>query len=62
MYDWELSQYLNEKKYILTHKEYLYVCNTCPQINHVKYDAFTDDFEVWTDGGCHFRFKVYCKE
>jgi hypothetical protein len=62
MYDWELRQYLEVRGYKLSTNEYLHVCYTCPQINHVKYDAFSDDFEVWTDDRNYFRFKVYHKE
>lgn len=60
MYDWELKRFLQERQYQLESKEYLYMCNTCPQINHVKYNAFEDCFEIWTDCD-YFKFKVYHK-
>lgn len=62
MYDNELGQYLDSKGYSLSTDEYLYVCYTCPQINKVKYDAFSDYFEVWTDDKGYFRFEVFNKE
>lgn len=58
MYDWELKNYLNERNNALSSKEYLYVCDTCPQISRVKYNAFDNCFEVWTDCS-YFRFQVY---
>lgn len=58
MYDWEIQCYLKERNHIISHKEYLHICNTCPQIDHIKYNAADDCFEVWTDCN-YFKFKVY---
>ena len=38
MYDWELQNYLNQKNNRLTAEEYLHICNTCPQLRHIKYE------------------------
>ena len=62
MNDWELGQYLDNKGYSLTTGEYLHICYACPQINHIKFDAYSDYFEVWTDDGGCFKFKVFNKE
>ena len=61
MFDWEIQNYLQERNYILTNKEYVYICNTCPQINHIKYNSFADNFEIWTNLN-HFKFQVYYNE
>ena len=61
MYDWEFRNYLNERNYRLTNKEYIYLCTNCPQINHIKYNAFENNFEIWTDCN-YFKFQVYCIE
>ena len=61
MYDWEFRNFLEERNYMLTSKEYIYVCNTCPQINQIKYNSFENNFEIWTDCS-HFKFQVYYKE
>ena len=61
MYDWEISRYIDERNGVLSNKEYLYICNTCPQINHIKYNSFEDSFDIWTDYE-HFKFKVYLDE
>lgn len=59
MYDWELDDYLVSKNNIISNKEYKYICETCPQIDHVKYNAYGNYFEVWTKDGNHFMFQVY---
>ena len=59
MYDYEINQYMAERNYNLSNKEYIYICNTCPQINHVKYDAWSNRFEMWSDQGNHWSFSVY---
>lgn len=58
MYDWEIQNYLNDKNDSLSSKEYLNLCDTCPQIQRIRYVAFTDTFEIWTDEH-FFEFNVY---
>lgn len=60
MYDWELQNYLNERNNALTNDEYMYICNNCPQLNHVKYNPFENCFEAWSDYN-YFKFQVYLK-
>ena len=59
MYDYELSYYMEERNYNLSNKEYIYVCSTCPQINHIEYNAWSGMFDIWTDDGNHWTFSVY---
>ena len=61
MFDWEILNYLENKQFSISNKEYIYICYTCPQINHIKYNSFEDKFEIWTDYN-HFKFNVYCEE
>ena len=61
MYDWEIQNYLIERNDVLESKEYLHLLKTCPQIKHVKYNAFGNYFEIWTDCN-YFKFTVYCKD
>ena len=61
MYDWELEQYLSERRYKITVDEYLHVCDACPQIRQVLYDKQLDIFKVWTDNRNCFSFKIYHK-
>lgn len=61
MYDWEIQNFLAERNHRLESKEYIYLCDTCPQINHVKYNPYGNYFEVWTDSS-YFKFEVYCND
>ena len=58
MYDWELQNYLNERNNVLSNKEYIYVCNTCPQLNHIRYNSFNNYYEAWSNYN-YFKFQVY---
>ena len=58
MYDWELESFLLSKNYTLSSKEYLEICDVCPQIQRSRYNAFDDSFLIWTDEHC-FKFFVY---
>lgn len=61
MYDWEIQNYLKERNYILESNEYINILRTCSQIKHIKYNAFENCFEAWSDCN-YFKFTVYCKE
>lgn len=59
MYTWEIEKTINENNGILDSKTYLEICETSPQINRVKYEAFGDYFRIWTiDRTEEFQFKV----
>ena len=59
MYDWELTDYLRKRDGVISVNEYLYICDTCPQINHIKYDPFENMFNAWTDSGNYYAFRIY---
>ena len=59
MYDWEIHNYLQNHNYNLNQNEYSFICNTCPQLNHIKYEPFKNKFKAWSDGGEYFEFNVY---
>lgn len=58
MYNWELSTYLKQRSYKLTPTEYLHICDTCPQIRRVTYDAYTDHFTITTDDNQQYEITV----
>lgn len=58
MYSHEIKELLEYKKYLLKVEEYLLICNTSPQINRVKYNAYDDSFEIWTDDKYYWNFKL----
>ena len=58
MYSWEIKQLLEIKKYLLTVKEYFYVCDTSPQISRVYYSHGENDFNIETNNNYKFKFKV----
>lgn len=58
MYDWELFKYLSDKGNLLSDSEYSFVLDTCPRLNHVKYNPFINEFKAWSQDGNCFTFKV----
>ncbi len=58
MYDWEIIKYLQEKGGCLSNNEYSFILDTCPQLNHVKYNSYIDEFTAWSQDGNMFTFKV----
>lgn len=62
MYSWEIDQKMNEWDYNIPSYLYIDILNTSPQIHHTKYNPYGDYFEMWTDDGSYWKFKVYPKE
>ena len=60
MYSHEIKQLLELKNYLLDRKEANKILNVkdSPQINHVKYNTYDDNFEMWTSDNYYFKFKV----
>lgn len=62
MYSYEIDKIIKSQNYNIDSVTYLNICNTSPQINHVKYSAFEDYFEFWDNEGSYWKFNVYRKE
>ena len=60
MYSYEIKQLLELKNYLLDRKEANKILNIkdSPQINHVKYNTYDDNFEMWTSDNYYVKFKV----
>ena len=62
MYSVEIQKVLEENNYNIDSETYIDICQNSPQIYHVKYDAFQDNFLIETSDGYQFYFKVYPKQ
>ena len=59
MFSWEIDKILNENNFIINAETYIQIISTSPQINHIKYQAFGDYFELWTDDRYEWKFRVF---
>ena len=55
MYSYEIEKLIEEKKYLITLKEYIKILKS-PQIDHVLYK--NQQFYMWTTDGYEFKFKI----
>ena len=62
MYSVEIQKVLEENNHNIDSETYIDICQNSPQICHVKYDAFQDNFLIETTDGYQFYFKVYPKQ
>ena len=62
MYSWEIDKAMKEHNYDLPSGLYLKICKESPQIRNVTYSACGDSFDIWTDDGSHWNFKVHKEE
>ena len=61
MFSWEISQILLENNYNIDSETYLYICSTSPQLTRIKYDAWSDSFEMWDGENNYWKLNVYRK-
>ena len=59
MFQWEIDKILSENNFAINAETYIQIISTSPQINHIKYQAFGDYFEIWTDDRCEWKFRVF---
>lgn len=52
MYSYEIQQVLETQGYSISPGTYTKICNTSPQINHIKYDPYNNSFKMEADGYC----------
>lgn len=58
MYSYEKDQTLKAENYDIDSITYLHICQSSPQIIHIKYEPFDSNFNIWTDDNYHWTFKV----
>lgn len=58
MYSHEVEQLLKIRNYLITYKEFIQITKSSPQINHIKYNPFEDNIEMWTTDNYYFKLKV----
>ena len=59
MYPWEISKILENNNYNIDSQTYLHICKSSPQITHIKYDPYTNNFEMWDKENNYWKFTVY---
>ena len=61
MYSHEIDQQMKRYDYQLPSSIYLEVSdiNKNPQIYHIKYNAYSNSFSMWTKDGWNWNFQVY---
>lgn len=58
MYSSEIEQTLKSQDYNIDSKTYLHICQSSPQIIHIKYEPFDENFNIWTRDNYYWTFKV----
>lgn len=61
MYSCEIDSILKENNYNIPSTTYEIVLSS-PQIDHVKYSPYGDEFEIWTNDGWYWKFTIYLEE
>ena len=61
MYSHEIDEVIKNYNYAIPSSVYLEISdmNKNPQIDHIKFDAYSNCFTIWTKDGWNWNFKVY---
>lgn len=62
MYSHEIQKLLELKQYLISVRDYYNICDTSPQINRIKYESSSNDYEIWTNDNYYWKFKLKKKE
>lgn len=64
MYSWEIQNWLSDRNYSLTSKEYIWLIkdSQSKQIDHIKFDTYSDRFQLWTKDGYEWMVNVTYEE
>ena len=59
MYPFELEKFIRERNYYLNYRDLLKVVSISdnPQINHVIYNDFDKNYQMWDKYGNYYSFK-----
>ena len=58
MYSHEVEQLLKIRNYLITYKEFIQITKSSPQINHIKYNPFEDNIEMYTTDNYKYVLKI----
>lgn len=58
MYSWEITETLKNNNNEINSETYIKIIHKSLQINHVKYNAYSDSFEMWDKDGMYWNFRV----
>lgn len=58
MYSWEITELTQKYKNTLPSDVYINICRTSPQIDHIKYEPYGEQYDMWDKDGNHWNFKV----
>lgn len=62
MYSSEIDQTLKSQKYNIESGTYSKICSSSPQITHVKYNPYSNEYEMWSNDNYYWKFTIYRKE
>ena len=61
MYSYEIDELIKKYNYNIPSSVYIKISNvrSNPQIDHVEYNAWSNNFIMWTNDGYSWTFSVY---
>jgi hypothetical protein len=59
IFSYEIDVLLRSCNYNIDSKTYVQITTTSSQINHIKYDPYSNLFHMWSNDGWYWEFSVY---
>lgn len=58
MYSWEIENFFKNTNYSITPNDYQKIVTESPQINHIKYEPYSDEYIIKTDDNYFWKFNI----
>lgn len=62
MYSIEIDQKFKSENYHIDSDTYINICQSSPQVTHIKYNPYDGSFDLWTNDNYYWKINVYRKE
>ena len=59
MYSWEITEFLKQRNYEISAYEYSKMLDGSTQIVRVKYNVYSNSFDMWDRDGMYWNYKVF---
>ena len=59
MYSWEIDELLRKNNYEISAHTYLEMIKDSTQLTRIKYNPYSNTFDMWDEHGMCWSFRVY---
>jgi hypothetical protein len=62
MFSHEIEQTITSQNYHIDSETYFKICSSSPQIWHIKYNPYSNEYEMWSSDNYYWKFTMFRKD